>query len=201
MTKLSWFVITYIGCFTPIVALSQELTNDTVGKHIDKYTNYFGVMGGYAYGDATLYRLGLAYSIVYGHSISSLVDVEGSIHITGRDGESDLGFVQVLSSTALDITCMFKPFHSTGFRIGTGISARRRQFFYSAPPIGTSLDDEDRFIRDTGLGANVKIRYTVFQSLRTDIGIQAEGQYFIPIQGEYSFQRIATSFQRLRFHP
>jgi hypothetical protein len=199
MTKFHSYICGFIIWFVPIVGFSQYSTTDTTGVQTNQHTNYFGISGGYSYGDATLYRLGLVYSIVYGHTVSDFIDIEGSIIITGRDGQSDLGFVQVLSSTAFDGTCLLKPFPGSGFRIGAGISARRRQFFYSAPPIGTSVDDEDRLIRDTGLGVHGKICYTLFQSFSTTIGIQAEGQYFIPIQGEYFFQGVPTTLQKLRF--
>jgi hypothetical protein len=86
------------GLYAQLSAQEQEIDTTT---HTTSHNDYFSAIGSYSFGDATLYRLGIMYSMVYGHRISPLVDVECSAHITGRDAESN-GFTQVFSHLAFD---------------------------------------------------------------------------------------------------
>lgn len=162
--------------------------------------NYFSIAGGYSFGDATFYRLGFMYSMIYGHTISSWIDIECAANITGRDSRSN-GFTQILSSLAVDGSLLFKLFQDNqDLRIGIGLSARRRQFHFSAPSFGSTLsNDEDRYISDVGIGGNASIQYIFFRSESISCGSKFSGQFFIPINGTYLFQDKIVSFASLQF--
>lgn len=181
-------------------AMSASNLPDSAQTHPPERTNYLLVGGGYALGDATLNRLGFMYSMAYGHVFSSLIDAECSAHITGKDGESILGFTQVFSSTAFDITCFFKPLPTHQLRIGVGVSVRQRQFYYSAPNFSNpSGDTEDRYINDFSIGGNAKVDYMLFSSGSIELGSRLSAQVFVPINGVYRFKNNPTTLQELRF--
>lgn len=190
------FVVIHCCCIYQVFAMNN---NDTLPNSQARYNDYIVVGGGYSFGDATLYRIGLMYSVMYGHTFSPAIDVECSFHITGRDGLSN-GFTQILSSMAFDVSFLGKPFSETGFRIGAGISVRQRQFHYSAPSFTSALGDaEDRYINDFSIGGHGKIDYVLLNLGNIAIGSQLEGQFFIPVNGVYLFQNKPISLQELQF--
>lgn len=120
--------------------------------------------------------------------------------VKGKDGESILGFTQVFSSTAFDITCFFKPLLTNQLRIGAGVSVRQRQFYYSAPNFSNpSSEVEDRYISDFSIGGNAKIDYMLFSSGNIELGSRLSAQVFVPINGVYLFNNSPTTLRDLRF--
>jgi hypothetical protein len=189
-------IVTHCCCVYQAFAMKS---NDTIPSSQARYSDYFVVGGGYSFGDATLNRIGLMYSVMYGHIFSPVIDAECSLHITGRDGLSN-GFTQVLSSMAFDVSFLGKPFSETGFRIGAGISVRQRQFHYSAPSFTSTLGDaEDRYINDLSIGGHGKVDYVFLNFGNITIGSQLEGQFFIPVSGIYLFQNKPIPLQELQF--
>jgi hypothetical protein len=93
-----------------------------------------------------------------------------------------------------------KPFSDKNLRAGFGVSARQRRFYYSAPSFSsTSGNSEDRYISDIGIGGHTKIDYTFFRAGTIILGSQFEGQFFLPIHGEYFFQEQPIPLQNLQF--
>jgi hypothetical protein len=181
------------------IMVANTLT-DTAQTRSLEYSDYLMVSGGYAFGDATINRVGLMYSMHYGHIFSPLIDAECSVQITGQDGGSN-GFTQVLSSTALDITCFFKPLFNNQLRIGAGISVRQRQFYYSTPNYaGIVYEVEDRYINDVSVGGNAKIDYMLFTSSSIELGTRLSGQLFIlPVGGSYRFKNNPSNLKEINF--
>ncbi|TAE30156.1 MAG: hypothetical protein EAZ92_05270 [Candidatus Kapaibacterium sp.] len=174
---------------------AQEQSQDDLNSTKE---NYFAIQAGYAFGDATMYRLGLLYSMMYGRTLSPLIDAELGVSFTGRDGQSMSVFTQVFVNTNVDMTCLFKFPSAPALRIGAGLSLRQRQLYYAAPSL-SSRDTEDRYISDLGIGGHGKIDYVLFQSNSLSLGTQLLGQVFFPFNGTYFFQDRPVRLEELTF--
>lgn len=162
------------------------------------YQQYFAIGGNLSVSDASRNRLGILYSMMYGYRLTPQSDIETSLNLTGSDGYSRQ-YMRLLSSTSFDIFYLFRPIPSADLRVGAGVSLRLRQLYWSAPKFQSPFDDEDRFARDIGLGAHLKVDYTIFQLSNLALGLQAMGQYyFLSIGGEYYFQNQPSTFQKLQ---
>jgi hypothetical protein len=151
----------------------------------------------YAGGDPTLGRGNAMLSLLYGQRLSSLTELEASLHYLGHSDNlfsPPLGNIFQFASTTWtsDVSLMFAPFSgfAQSLRVGTGVSLRWHSRVSTALSIVNNATNAVALYSERlMLGGNLKLDYPIALSEHVDIMLRLQTHVLmLPFSGDNHFQ-------------
>jgi hypothetical protein len=160
---------------------TADSTSANANNTADLNTIGFGISG--AEGDATLFQMGMLYSISYARAFAeSPFALEVALHATGNEKISAGGarsYLSVATGIIADATfwCSMPPNNRQNLRIGVGTSVRHYGYLSSTfrPP---AIDVELTQTIEQAIGLHSKAEYVIPLDVTVEIAIRAQAHFF-----------------------